>query len=191
MKHANNVPGLEDHRQGMFAFQLELLRDEIAEIQSKIAMYDDLSFKIKGWALTLWIGILGYAINQRSPFVTLVSVPVLVAFWFLEAHFKCYQQRSMARMGYIERFINSSIEGPVANLGEAFEKQSFGTFVLPDPIGRQTCKTDEGFKTYYREKTSFRRGLWIRNVRLLYLFLLGATAVAVVVLQLLGFRQGG
>jgi hypothetical protein len=174
----------------MFAFKLELLRDEIAEVQAKIAMYDDLAFKIKGWALTLWIGILGFAIGQESPFVTLVSIPVLIVFWFLEAYFKSYQQRSMARMGYIERFINASIEGPVANLGEAFENHSFGAFVVPDPIGRQTCKVDEGFKAYYKEKTSFHRGLWIRNVRLLYLFLLAATVVAVCALQVLGFGQG-
>lgn len=177
--------------QSLFAFQLELLRDEIADVQEKIAMYDNLSFKIKGWALTLWIGILGYAINQKSPFVTFGSVPVLLAFWFLDAYFKSYQQRSMARMGYIERFINASIEGPVANLAEAFEKRSFGSFVVPDPIGRQTCKVDEGFKAYYKGKTSFRRGLWIRNVRLLYLFLLGATAVAVGTLHVLGLKQGG
>lgn len=47
--------------QSLFEFQLELLRDEMHEIHGKIATYDDLSFKIKGWALTLWIGILGYA----------------------------------------------------------------------------------------------------------------------------------
>jgi hypothetical protein len=177
--------------QSLFAFQLELLRDEIDEIQNKIAAYDDLSFKIKGWALTLWIGMLGYAINQRSPFLTLVLVPVLIAFWFLDAHFKSYQQRSMARMGHIERFINESIKGPVGSLAEAFEKCSFGSFVVPDPIGRQTCKVDEGFKRHYKRKTSFRRNMWIRNIRLLYLFLLGSTAVAVISMYLLGFCGKG
>lgn len=177
--------------QSLFAFRLDLLRDEIDEIQGKIAAYDDLSFKIKGWALTLWIATLGFAINQRFPLLAILSVPVLIAFWFLDAHFKSYQQRSMARMGYIERFINGSINGSVENLAEAFEACSFGSFVIPDPIGRQTCKVDEGFKGHYVSKTSLRRSLWIRNIRLLYLFLLGSTAVAVILMYLLGFRGQG
>lgn len=176
--------------QSAFAFQLDLLRDEIDDIQSKIAMYDDLSFKIKGWALTLWIAILGYGINQRSPLLPLVSIPVLVAFWFLDAYFKSYQQRAMARMGYIERFINDSIEGPIGNLAKAFEERSLGTFVVPDPIGRQTCKVDEGFRKYYKTKTSFRRSLWIKNVRLLYLFLLGTTGIAIMLMYSVGFGKG-
>ena len=172
--------------QNFFAFQLDLLRDEIEEIQNKIAAYDDLSFKIKGWALTLWIAALGFAINQKSPLLALLSVPVLFAFWFLDAHFKAYQQRSMARMGYIERFINDSVEGPVCNMAEAFDKRTFGSFIIPDPIGRQTCKADAGFERHYINKTSFRRSLWIRNIRLLYLFLLGSTAIAIVLMFLLG-----
>lgn len=177
--------------QSLLTFQLELLRDEINKIQGTIAAYDDLSFKIKGWALTLWLGTLGYAIDQRSPLLILVSVPVLMAFWFLDANFKSYQQRSIARMGYIERFINESVRGPVGSLAEAFEKCSFGSFVVPDPIGHQTCKVDERFKRHYKRKTSFRRSLWIRNIRLLYLFLLGSTAVAVIFMYLLGGRAEG
>jgi hypothetical protein len=61
--------------------------------------------------------------------------------------------------------------------------------VIPDPIGRQTCKVDEGFKGHYRSKTRFRRSLWIRNIRLLYLFLLGSNAVAVILMYLLGFAE--
>ena len=177
--------------QDMFAFQLDLLRGEIDEIHSTIATYDDLSFKIKGWSLTLWIGILGFALNQRSPLFSLMAIPVLVAFWMLDAYFKSYQQRSMARMGYIEKFINGKPNHAVGGLVEAFQKRSFGSFVVHDPIGRQTCRVDKEFKEHFQKKTSLRRCFWNKNVRLLYLFLIGSSLLAVIAMLLLGSTGKG
>jgi len=155
-----------------FSFQLELLRDEISRIQIKIAEYDDLSFKVKGWAITIWTAILGFAINQESVLYFMAAIPVLLAFWFLDTYFKSYQQRSMARMGYIEDFLNNSSNESKSNLTEAFNRRSFDSFIVFDPIGRQTRKVDEEFGRRYLEKIMFKRCFWIRNVRLLYMSLI-------------------
>ena len=168
--------------QDMFAFKLQLLRDEIAEIQSKISTYDDLSFKIKGWSITLWIGILGFSINQESPVFPLAAIPILFAFWILDMYFKSYQQRSMVRMGYIEDFINRRGNHEGKGLEEAFRERSFGSFTTYDPIGRQTRKIDTAFKERFERKTNYKRCFWIRNVRVLYLFLIGFSLIASIVM---------
>jgi len=167
--------------QDMFSFRLDLLRDEIAKIQDKITTYDDLSFKIKGWAVTLWTGILGFAISQKSTFFLLAGVPLLGAFWLLDAYFKSFQQRSMARMGYIENFLNGLPGQAVSGLTEAFEKRSFESFVVYDPIGRQTCKVNHEFKKRFSEKVNYKRCFWIRNVRTLYLTLIVVSVLPTIV----------
>jgi hypothetical protein len=78
----------------------------------------------------------------------------------------------MARMGYIESFINGSPGDLRYNLAEAFEQRSFGGFIVYDPIGRQTCKIDDEFGRYFKEKVNYKKCLWIRNVRTLYLVLI-------------------
>lgn len=55
----------------LFSYYLTLLQKEIDEIQNKIASYDDSSFKIKGFAVTIWSGIVVWGVSQKSPEIIL------------------------------------------------------------------------------------------------------------------------
>lgn len=165
-----------DHH--LFSFRLQLLRDEISLIQDRIKTYDDLSFTIKGWAATLWSAILGFAISQKLSLLVLLAIPVLAAFWLLDAYFKSFQQRLMACMGYIESFLNGTAPEAKGKIEKAFEDRSFGSFIVYDPIGRQTLATDERFKARFVRKVDYKRCLMIRNIRSLYLALMALSIIA-------------
>jgi hypothetical protein len=167
-----------------FNYKLELLRDEISVIQGKISDFDSLSFRIKGWAITLWTAISGIAIREMSAHIAAIALPVLMAFWMLDGYFKSYQQRSMQRMGYIEGFLNPNAHPTSDTLSDAFEHRDFGSFIIFDPIGRQTRDTDGVFRARYEEKTNLWRCLWrINNVRILYLSLIAVTLAGIAIIE--------
>jgi len=66
--------------------------DYLKLIQSQIDKYDDLSFKIKTWAITVWVGLLGWAFKTEGEELILLSVAVIVIFWVLDAVNKNFRQ---------------------------------------------------------------------------------------------------
>ena len=161
----------------LFQYQLELLQKEIDEIQVKISDYDNTSFKIKGWAVTIWSGIVVWGISQKSPVVSLISIIAISGFWILDTYFKIYQNRSMYRMGRIEAFLNNRPPYKNKGLKEAFEQGLINVkeFPIHDPIGNKTSKEIINNKTivdeYYKTKTNFWRCFKLHNVSTLYVAL--------------------
>lgn len=169
----------------IFNFQQELLQKEISTILSKISDYDELSFKIKSWAVTLWSVIIVLGADRNKLVIVALSIVVVIAFWFLDTFFKIYQRRSMARMGIIEDFINSRNEFAGNGLSQAFINQTFGNFPIHDPISRITKIQNKEFAKRYSKKTSFWTCFFLNNVSVLYIALIVATSVVL----LLKFSQ--
>jgi hypothetical protein len=153
----------------LFKFQCTLLVKEIEYIHSRIAHYDELSFKIKGWAMTLWSGIVAFGAKEGLALVVLASVPATMTFWIMDAYFKQYQRRSMVRMGAIESFLNSKGFFEDKGLRAAFRSGEAGNFPIHDPIGNQTRRLDQQFDERYRSRTSFWRCFTVPNVFYFYL----------------------
>ena len=120
----------------IFDYQQQLLLKETETIQANIRAYDDLSFKIKGWAVTLWSVIVVWGVKEQKPEVVVISFFIILAFWLLDMDFKRYQGRLMVRMDAIEDFVNGEKEYQKKGLKEAFEQRSFGDFPVHDPISR-------------------------------------------------------
>ncbi len=162
----------------LFEFQKDLLMKEIEYIHSKIGAYDDISFKIKGWAVTIWSAIVALGIKEMSPLIVFASLPTLMAFWILDAYFKQYQWRSMTRMGVIEMFLDSRSYFKDSGIRTAFEKKDFGSFPIHDPIASRTRNINENIKKLYRDRTSLWRSFLVPNIRDLYLILnIGAITI--------------
>jgi hypothetical protein len=123
----------------LFEFQRTLLDKEIEYIHSQIGHFDDLSFQIKGWAITIWAAISAFGSSQATSLVVLASIPAMMAFWTLDAFFKQYQRRYMARIGAIEMFLDSKAYYHSkeyfhdSGLKTAFERKDFGSFPIHDP----------------------------------------------------------
>lgn len=66
-------------------------------VQAIITRLANNSFLMKGWALTLSSALLGFAIAQDNPFLSLAALVPLVAFWLLDAYYLC-QERAFRKM---------------------------------------------------------------------------------------------
>lgn len=165
------MDSVKSQNEDLFDFKKELLKDEINVIHSKINTYNDLSFKIKGWAVTIWSGFIAYGTQNKDYLVILASLPALITFWTLDAYFKQYQRRSMFRMGRIEKFFDSKQED--YSLKSAFEKEDFGSFPVPDPIGNRTKEICADYRKIYLKKTNYWRCFFrVPNVSVFYLILI-------------------
>src|SRR3954466_7647051 len=143
-------------------------------IHKRIADFDDLSFKIKGWAITLWSGIVAFGVSEGLAIVVLASIPAMITFWIVDAYFKQYQRRSMMRMGVIESFLDSNGFFKYKGLRTAFESEDFhsedvGNFPVHDPVGNRTRKIDQQFEQWYRSSTNLSKCFTVPNVLYFYL----------------------
>jgi hypothetical protein len=62
-------------------------RAHLEMIQAVIARQATNSFLAKGWAITLAIALYGFGANHEDVVVTLLGLPVVVVFWYLDAYF--------------------------------------------------------------------------------------------------------
>jgi hypothetical protein len=174
--------------ENLFEFQKSLLTQEIEYIHSQIGHFDDLSFQIKGWAITIWAAISAFGSSQTTVLVILASIPAMLAFWTLDAYFKQYQRRYMARMGAIEMFLDSKeyYDSPryfhETGLKTAFEHKDFGSFPIHDPIGARTRWLGSEFERHYRDATNYWKAFSVPNVAYYYLFLILSSVVISVIL---------
>jgi hypothetical protein len=170
---------IEIGKKKAFEYQQQLLLKEIETIQTDIPAYDNLSFKIKGWAVTLWSVIVAWGAREQKTEVVGISILVVLAFWFLDTDFKRYQQRLMVRMGAIEDFLNGRGEYQAKGLKEAFEQHSFGDFLVHDPICRRSIERSKNLEEKYKKRTNFWRCFRLSNVCLIYLGLCMAALILV------------
>jgi hypothetical protein len=166
---------------GLFEFQKDLLTKEIEYIHSIITDYDNLSFKIKGWAVTIWSVVVAFGAKENAPLVILASVPVLLAFWILDTYFKQYQRRSMSRMGVIEDFLNSEYDFTGNGLRTAFEMKDFGQFPIHDPIASRSKEINQNIGNRYKKNTKLSSCFLVPNVSYFYL-ILSVSAILIVFL---------
>jgi len=164
----NSIDTEENNDLKFFNYQKKLLLKEIDTIQGRISNYDDLSFKIKGWAITLWAAICVWGAKEQRADIVLIGIFVVFVFWIMDGYFKFYQRRSMVRMGYIEDFLNNRWDYEKEGLKEAFKKGSFGEFIIYDPIGRVSKDKSDSFKKYYKFKTALHRNFLVSNLFYLY-----------------------
>jgi hypothetical protein len=166
-------------------FKLNLLRDEINTVHIRIAGFDELSFNVKGWAATLWAGLVGYSVSQNNPLGVAVSIPILLLFWILDAFFKSYQHRVRARMTVIEQFLDRTSEEKGESLAGVFNKQSIEGFIIYDIMCNRTFQhSDAEFRNYFKRKTSLFRAFRTGNVFLLYGGLIASSIILILYLGL-------
>jgi hypothetical protein len=87
-------------------FRLKWLEKEVDILEDKIKFYDDLSFKIKGWAIALWSALISYSLTKHEWPVACVAVLVSLLFMLVDASYKRYQICFIERTREIMRFLN-------------------------------------------------------------------------------------
>lgn len=64
--------------------KLKIALKELELVQLQINKYDDLSARIKTWAVTLWIASLGWYFQINNKNIILLNVIVVLALWLLD-----------------------------------------------------------------------------------------------------------
>jgi len=160
------------NKKDFFEFQKSLLEKEIDQLHTEISRFDNLSFQIKGWSITAWSALVAFGAKEKAPIIILASIPAICTFWTMDALFKSYQRRHMARLGAIEKFTDSQIGFNGHTLQEAFEKDDFGNFPIQDLIANRTRKLNSGFDLYFKNRTRFLESAAVSNVLFFYAFLI-------------------
>jgi len=88
------------------AVRAQWLEREVQILEEKISFFDELSFKIKGWGVTVWSAIVTIAVTQDSWQVGTLALPAVCAFLLLEASYKRYQSCFVERTRDIMRYLN-------------------------------------------------------------------------------------
>jgi hypothetical protein len=107
-----------------FELQKALFEKGFEQVQKQIIHLDDILFKIKASAITVWVALMGWVFSSGKPQIVPLGVVVIIGFWLLEAIFKGAQIR------YIE--ISSKLI-KVANDADSLQKQ-FETKVFDKEI---------------------------------------------------------
>jgi hypothetical protein len=76
-------------------------------VQSKIGAYDEVSFKIKSWAVTLWSLLIGFAVKDRFEFGVVLSGFSIFLFWLSDVQYKFFQEQFIKINAEIEDILNS------------------------------------------------------------------------------------
>ncbi len=154
--------------------QIDLLLKELEIIQFKITEYDKLSFRIKGWTITLWSGIILWGIYALLPgmLISFILGIELAIFWFLDTLFKIYQRYHIVRLEWIQDFINYKNRFANINLKTQVENGEISEILLFDVNSRMGSQYDDVFKDILKRKTNILRCLFVRNIFPLYIGLL-------------------
>ncbi len=156
---------IEDPR---FDYQLQLLMKEIALVHSRIRDYNDLSFKIKGWAVTLWAAIVVLGTQLRRADVIIIAIVVALVFLALDVGFHIPPMQTTRRLRDIEDFLNDAGMYSGKGLQEAFKQGSFGVFPVNDP-GRRLSSGSYKPNDFFLEGLNFRgRLIGFTSVILMY-----------------------
>ena len=164
---------MESSQKDLFEFKLDLLKKELDLISSVIGRYDSILFQIKGWAITLWIAVVGFGLQGRLITVFILAFFIPVLFCFIELEFKRIQRQYIFRGNKLEKFLRNDDQ-----LTKAFEERKIpenpGVW---DPNAHDIGKLSET-KKEYEKKISRWTILRFPNVYLFYMIIITLTIVA-------------
>ena len=73
-----------------FELQKSLLENGLDQVQKQIIHLDDILFKIKTSAITVWVALMGWALTGSRILIVPLGFVVIIGFWLLEGMFPFY-----------------------------------------------------------------------------------------------------
>jgi len=77
--------------------QFNISKLELELVQKQIDKHDDISTKIKAWAITLWAAMIGWSFQVKRKELLVLVIVALFLFWILDAINKNFRQGYRAR----------------------------------------------------------------------------------------------
>jgi hypothetical protein len=142
-----------------FDFQVKMLEKGVEELERQISRLDEILFKLKSSAVTIWIAIIGWGVTTNKASIIPLGFVTLIGFWLIEGLFRRVQISYIHESKEVIKFLNDS-----QRLDE-----SFSNLKLPErliyPLSFGTQNTQLG------KLRLFFRSLISTSVITLYLFL--------------------
>jgi hypothetical protein len=89
-----------------FEFQTRMLGTGMEVLQQQIGRFDDIVFKMKVSAMTVWVAVVGWALTANHAGLLLLGFVVIGGFWLLEGFFRGVQLRYIFRAEDLGHFLN-------------------------------------------------------------------------------------
>jgi len=160
----------------LFEYKLDVLLNEWRLVQAQISQFDTVALSIRGWAVTVFGGILAVSASiKQAGLVPFAALPIML-FWLIDALFKSFQSRVIGRSEEIESYLRSD-----EFRKDAAQQTSFG-FVSP--------RLADAFKLPIAVRLQdLVRALFYANVMLTYAALLIACVMSYYVLSQIHFAK--
>lgn len=143
---------------------------DFSTIQSEIGRYDSHSLIIKGWAITLWSGLMYFIIKESIHELFIIQIILLLVFWSFDALYKFFQRRLALRYNELQKYF----EGYNLNIGKKGElkiKYNENTRSGLKIINPREDFLDEKSE----ERKSLNRCILLRAVSVVYFYLISAS----------------
>jgi hypothetical protein len=88
--------------------RLALLQAELNGIQSAIRSLDTIDFQIKGWCVTTWLAVGGFAVAYKKPELLFIGLATTIGFFLVNCQFKGIQRAFIRRNGIIHAELEKS-----------------------------------------------------------------------------------
>ena len=91
-----------------FEFQKTLFEKGFQQVQIQIIHLDEILFKIKTSAITVWVALMGWALTGSKTQIVPLGIVVIIGFWLLEAIFKGAQIRYIEISANLMHVVNDT-----------------------------------------------------------------------------------
>ncbi len=142
-----------------FNYQLEILKIELQNISDIISRINDVTYKIKNWAIVLWAGSIALILGKSgtlNDYLVLTSILPII-FWFVDAWLRKAERSFIFRNIKISEFLNSE------DFYNSFKEKKMKNFMLIDYRAKYYEDTDE-----YKQFTTIKSTFFFKELSILY-----------------------
>lgn len=139
---------------------------DFSTIQTEIGRYDSHSLIIKGWAITLWSGLMYFIIKESTYELFLIQIIMLLVFWSFDALYKFFQRKLALRYSELQYYFK----------GYSLRIKNGVLDIISDKSSKEGLKIINPRENFQWDKADERKPLCrcilLRAVSVVYLYLI-------------------
>ena len=152
---------------------------DFSTVQAQIGRYNSYSLIIKGWAITLWSGLMYFIIKESVHELFIIQIIILLVFWSFDALYKFYQRRFALRSSELRKYFedyNLDIVNGEIQFNYKFNDEVSTNKDSHNKTGLNIINPRENFPDNKSKlRKSLRRCILLRAVSVVYIYLISAT----------------
>ncbi|MFW9929228.1 MAG: hypothetical protein ACFFD1_07545 [Candidatus Thorarchaeota archaeon] len=137
--------------------KVEILKQELENLDSKINHFDNLRWKSKQIALALWVATIGFGLKEHITYLCLIAMFLPLPFWIFDTFYRLYYRGFFLRFKAIRDFLREEtflVKGiKEAKLNDLLNGKDCD-FPIPDhwpsrTVSEETLKSETRFITNF------------------------------------------